>query len=156
MKNLQTFEEFLNENLNENLNEGITFSDSDDMQKNWETKLRKPADIHASHVREWDLYQALVKKKPNRGDKIKLQTPLFKYGIIKDKSYFNGPNKYWEVYEITDLISNDVMKIERKESGGNGYTEILLVKGKGVYLLGGNGYNRDLEFVPADFKKFIN
>ena len=154
MKHIQTFEDFINEN--ESLNEANVFDNQDDMHANWQTKLKKPADIFASGIKEWELYQALAKKKPSRGDTIKIQTPLFKYGIIKDKSFFSGPNKYWEVYEITDLISNDIMKIERKESGGRGYTELLLVKGHGIYVLGGNGYDRDLAQVPDEFKKFIN
>jgi hypothetical protein len=152
MKNIKTFEDFVNESLNE----ANVFDNQDDMNANWQTKLKKPADIFASGIREWELYQSLAKKKPSRGERIKIQTPLFKYGIIKDKSFFNGPNKYWEVYEITDLISNDIMKIERKESGGRGYTELLLVKGHGIYVLGGNGYDRDLAQVPDEFKKFIN
>lgn len=152
MKNLHTFEEFLNESLNE----GVTFMDADDLHKNWASKLKKPSGIHADHAREWDLYQALEKKKPHVGDTIKIQTPLFKYGVIKDKSYFSGPNKNFEVYEVTNLISNTVMKLERKESGGDKYTEILYVKDKGVYLLGGNGWNRDLEFVPEEYKKYID
>jgi hypothetical protein len=77
------------------------------------------------------LYRTLEKKKPHQGDKIKIQKTLFKYGIIDDKSWFNGPNGVWEVYEVTHLISNDVMKLQRRESGGHRYTDLLKIKDHG-------------------------
>ena len=125
------------------------------MNDTWETKLKKPNNIHSKNVDEWDLYRTLEKKKPAQGGKIKIQTTLYKYGIIDDKKWFNGPNGVWEVYTVTQLISNDVIKLERREAGGNGYTEFLYVKGHGVYKLGGNGYNRDAKIVPDEYKQYV-
>jgi hypothetical protein len=153
MKNLHTFKEFLNESQ---LNEGDKniFSSQDDMHNNWESKLKKPNNLFCKNIDEWDLYRTLEKKKPHQGDKIKIQKTLFKYGIIDDKSWFNGPNGVWEVYTVTHLISNDAMKLERRESGGNRYTEFLYVKGHGIFKLGGNGYNRDINEVPDEYKAY--
>ena len=154
MKHIQTFEGFLNEGQ---LNEGDKdiFKSQDDMHATWETKLKKPNNIHANTIANWDLYRTLEKKKPAQGGKIKVQTTLYKYGIIDDKKWFNGPNGVWEVYTVTHLISNNVIKLERRESGGNGYTELLYVKGHGVYSLGGNGYNRDAQIVPDEYKQYV-
>ena len=138
------------------LNEGDKniFSSQDDMFKTWESKLKKPNNLFCKNIAEWDLYRTLEKKKPHQGDKIKIQKTLFKYGIIDDKSWFNGPNGVWEVYTVTHLISNDVMKLQRRESGGHRYTDLLYIKDHGIYRLGGNGYNRDINEVPDEYKVY--
>lgn len=152
MKHIKTFESFLNEALDINESDKTIFSNQDDMHNNWESKLKKPSNIFCKLVDEWDLYRTLEKKKPSQGGKIKIQKTLFKYGIIDDKKWFSGPNGVWEVYTVTHLISNDVIKLERRESGGRGYTDFLYIKGSGIYKLGGNGYNRDINEVPDEYK----
>ena len=46
------------------------------------------------------------------------------------------------------------MKLQRRESGGHRYTDLLYIKDHGIYRLGGNGYNRDINEVPDEYKVY--
>ena len=136
--------------------EKVSFEDSDDMFVNWKKVLKKPDDIYAPSIQDWDLYLRLTKKKPPvKGKSFKIEKPLYKYGVITDKSYFSGPTKQWDVYTVLDIISNDIIKVSKREAGGSGRTVYLFVKGKGVYAIQGNWKN-GLDHLPDEYKEFIN
>lgn len=132
----------------------ITFKSSEDLDKNWIQVLGKPENIKAAIPLLWNVYQALCKHIPHQGKKLKVEKCLYKYGIIADKSFFNGPNKYWEVFTVTHLISNEVVRLRRDGSSSRHYYDYLFIKGHGLYYLGGSMKNWDVSEVPAEFQQY--